>query len=255
MQVLLTQAVELYNYLRRFDDARRSLDRALEVQPDSVSAYSARATIEQLDGKLEAAAAWVARLPSHYSADDYFIWAPLTQLWYERQWDRAAAFAQDALPAGDAVPLDNSLGVAVILGQAQQRAGHVDEARTTFSRIVRSIKPTPGTPVRLDESRALEFLAMAYAGLGDKRSALDAAAQAVTAFHADALSRADAEVTQAMVQAQVGEHEAAIAALPRLLRIPGGLTLGQLKLDPVYDPIRNDPRVQNLLNAPAAARP
>ena len=253
MQVQLTNAVELYNYLRRFDDARHSLDRALEVQPDSVSAYSARASVEQEDGRLEAAAPWIARLPQHYTADDYFIDAPLTQLWWERQWDRAAAFAQDALPSGDApVPLDHSLWVATILGQSQLRAGRAAEARATFLRIVHSIKPTPETAVRLDESRSLQFLALAYAGLGDKRAALDAAAQAVAAYDHDALSHADTAVTQAIVQVQVGELEPAIAALPQLLQIPGGLTLGQLKLDPFYDPIRADPRVQKMLGqAPA----
>jgi tetratricopeptide (TPR) repeat protein len=253
MQVLLTNASELYNYLRRFDDARHSLDRAQEIQPDNVSAYSARAQIEQLDGKLDAAAPWIAKLPQHYAADDYFIWAPLTQLWWERRWDRTATFAQDALPAGDAaVPLDNSLGVATILGLSQQRAGHTAEARATFSRIVRSIKPTPDSPVHTNESRALEYLALAYAGLGEKRAALDAAAQAVAAYHDDALTHADAEVTQAVVQVQVGELESAIAALPHLLQIPAGLTLGQLKLDPFYDPIRNDPRVQKLLSGATA---
>ncbi|MBV8062149.1 MAG: tetratricopeptide repeat protein, partial [Nevskia sp.] len=249
MQVLLTNAIELYNYLRRFDDARHALDQALEIQPDSVSAYSARATIEQDDGKLEAAAAWVAKLPQHYSADDYFIGAPLVQLLWERRWDRAAAFARDALPAGDGpLPLDDALWVALMLGQAQQRGGHAAEARATFSRIVRSIKPTPDAAVRIDESRSLEYLAMAYAGLGDKRAALDTAAQAVAAYRDDALTRPDVEVTLAQVQAQVGELEPAIAALPHLLQVPAGLTLGQLKLDPLFDPVRGDPRVQKLLD-------
>jgi TolB-like protein len=249
MQVLLTNAAELYNYLRRFDDSRRNLDRALEVQPDSVSAYSARASVEQEDGRLEAAAPWIARLPQHYAASDYFIDAPLTQLWFERQWDRTAALAQDALPPAEApLPLDHSLWVAALLAQSQQRAGRAAEARATYSRIVRSIKPTPDSVVRIDESRALELLALAYAGLGDKRAALDTAAQAVAAYRGDALSRADAEVAQMAVQVQVGELESAIAALPHLLQIPGGLTLGQLKLDPDYDPIRADPRVQKLLH-------
>ena len=248
MQILLSQAVELYSFVRRFDDARHSLDLALAVQPDSVSAYSARASIEQRDGRLDAAAAWVARLPQHYSSSDYFTVAPLTQLWWQRDWDRAAAFAQDALPpAGAPVPLDNSLWVATILGYAQQRGGHAADAIATFQRVVRSIKPTPETVVRVDEAHALEFLAMAYAGLGDKRAALDTAAQAVAAYRDDALSRAETEGTQALVQIQVGDFESAIAALPHLLQIPGGPSLGELRLDPLYDPIRADPRVRKLL--------
>ena len=249
MQVLLTNAVELYNYLRRFDDSRHSLDRALEVQPDSVSVYSARANVEQYDGKLDAAAAWVARLPQHYASQDYFIEAPLMQLLWERRWDQAADFARDALPPGDEpVPLNNSLWVALMLGEAQQRSGHAAEARATYARIVRSIKPTADAVARIDEARSPAMLALAYAGLGDKRAALDAAERAVAAYRDDALTCADTEVSEAIVQVQVGELEPAIRALPHLLQIPGGLTLGQLKYDPLYDPIRDDPRVRKLLN-------
>ena len=134
-----------------------------------------------------------------------------------------------------------------VLGEAQQQAGHAAEARTTFSRIVRSIKPTPDSQVRIDEARSLEYLALAQAGLGDRQAALDTAAQAVEAYRDDAVTHADTEIVQAMVQAQVGEHEAAIAALPHLLQIPAGLTLGRLHYEPLLDPIRDDPRVQKLL--------
>jgi len=255
MTTLMGNALELFAFLRRFDEARQILERASEIEPDSPSVFSARATIEQFDGKLDAAAPWVARLLQHYSSFDYFMNAPLIQLTWERRWDRAVAFAQDALPPGDGpLPLDNSLWVAFVLGEAQQQAGHAAEARATFSRIVRSIKPTPDSQVRIDEARSLEYLALAQAGLGDRQAALDTAAQAVEAYRDDAVTHADTEIVQAMVQAQVGEHEAAIAALPPLLQIPAGLTLGRLRYEPLFDPIRDDPRVQKLLNnAPAAA--
>jgi len=256
MTTLLGNALELFAYLRRFDEARQILERASEIEPDSPSVFSGRAQIEQLDGKLDAAAPWVARLPQQYSSYDYFMNAPLIQLFWERHWDRAAAFAQGALPPGGGpLPLDNSLWVASVLGEAQRQAGLAAEARATFSRIVRSIKPTPDSPVRIDEARSLEFLALAQAGLGNKQAALDAAAQAVAAYRDDAVAHADTEVVQARVQAQVGEREAAIAALPHLLQIPAGLTLGQLRYDPLFDPIRDDPRVQKLLSTAVAAKP
>ena len=256
MTTLLGNALELFPYLRRFDEARQILERASEIEPDSPSVFSARATIEQLDGKLKAAAPWVARLPQHYSSSDYFMDAPLIQLTWERHWDRAIAFAQDALPPGDGpLPLDHSLWVASVLGEAQQQAGHAAEAKATFSRIVRSIKPTPDSQVRIDEARSLEYLALAQAALGDRQAALDTAAQAVEAYRDDAVTHADTEIVQAMVQAQVGEHEAAIAALPHLLQIPAGLTLGRLRYEPLLDPIRDDPRVQKLLSAAVAAQP
>src|SRR5438552_59904 len=43
-----------------------------------------------------------------------------------------------------------------------------------------------------------------------------------------------------------GDHDAAIAVLPELLRVPAGLTVANLKFDPFWDPLRNDPRFQKL---------
>jgi hypothetical protein len=109
-----------------------------------------------------------------------------------------------------------------------------------------AIKPTPDSVVAVDARQLPCYLAWVYAGLGEKEKALEQARRAIANYSTDALSEPFAETALAMVQAQTGDIDSAIAALPHLLEAPNGLTVGNLRIDPVWDPLRKDPRFQQL---------
>jgi serine/threonine-protein kinase len=54
-------------------------------------------------------------------------------------------------------------------------------------------------------------------------------------------------MVMAIVYAHTGDHEAAIDLLEELLTIPGNITANLLKLDPYFDPLRDNPRFQALI--------
>jgi hypothetical protein len=53
----------------------------------------------------------------------------------------------------------------------------------------------------------------------------------------------------AMIYAQVGEPDLAVDQLDYLLSIPSRLSVPMLRLDPRWDPLRDDPRFQSLLES------
>ena len=125
--------------------------------------------------------------------------------------------------------LANDPRTIMFLGLCQKLAGKTNEARDTFMRAVAAMKPTPDAVVPVDARQLPCYLAWAYAGLGEKDKALEQARQAVADYANDALSKPFAEGNLAIIQAQFGDIDSAIAALPHLLEVPNGETPGDLR--------------------------
>jgi tetratricopeptide (TPR) repeat protein len=100
--------------------------------------------------------------------------------------------------------------------------------------------------------RALRALSWVYLALGRKTDAANIARQTVELLppEKDAVLGSGNLAALAEIQAQTGAATEAVQNLKKLLSIPAGETISivRLKVDPVWDPIRNNPGFQQLLN-------
>jgi tetratricopeptide (TPR) repeat protein len=127
---------------------------------------------------------------------------------------------------------------------AGDTAGAQDEIEKTRGLLEARLHERP------DDEFAQIQLSWVYLALKRNADALRLAHQAVELIpvEKDAV-RGLILVALPEIQARAGEPAEAVKTLRRLLSIPAGLgiSLQQLKLDPVWDPIRNDPGFQQLL--------
>jgi TolB-like protein/class 3 adenylate cyclase/Tfp pilus assembly protein PilF len=227
---------------RRFDEARAVFDRALEMSPGNEAALAAKALSFQGQGRLTEAAEILAKAPAN-SQDEALAIVRALQPYYERRFDAAIVQIQQSTPAAVA----NDPRTMTLLGLCQKFAGKDNDARVTFTRAAEAMKPTPDSAVIVDARELPAYLAWAYAGLGEREKALEQARHAIADYDGDALAKPFAETSLAIVEAQLGDIDSAIAALPHLLEVPNGETRGDLRVNPLWDPLRQDPRFQKLV--------
>ena len=100
-------------------------------------------------------------------------------------------------------------------------------------------------------------LAWVYLALGRKADALRLSREVadLLTIEMDAILGAAGQLGLAEMEAWAGEPQDATNRLRRLLSIPSGISIARLKIDPVWDPIRNRPDFQQLLSGPEQIGP
>jgi TolB-like protein/class 3 adenylate cyclase/Tfp pilus assembly protein PilF len=251
--ILLGQHAQFYIELRRFPEALRKFDQVLDIMPGDVDTLAAKAAIAQAQGDLPRASALLASI--HPPAED--PQALETQV-YQAILERRPAQIIPRLKELLAKP-DPALGYTTgelrfYLGWAQEVAGDHTAAQESWrqarSELDSFLKEQP------ENFALIGDLALTSMGLGDKAAAfkLTEQAMALIPIEKDAVAGPIPIEILARVSARMGEPDRAMAALEKLLSIPYDGALAQnvpltpalLRLDPMFDPLRNNPRFQKL---------
>jgi TolB-like protein/Tfp pilus assembly protein PilF len=244
-----------YVALRRYADADAAYARSLAMFPGDIEAQGLRAAGMMYSGDMAAAARMLAAIPADTDPQGSVSLLRYKLAMKTRQPDAALAaiaHSTDWLMTRwehSVVPL------SLLRGEALALKGESDAARPAFLEAEQQLQSLLDNPHEVADARS--YLGLVYAGLGQKEAALKAGRAAVDmmpmsrdvivgAFHLERLAR---------VEAQVGETQSAIDHLEQLLSSSGGETvsIATLRIDPVWDPIRDDPRFKALLKSPTAS--
>jgi serine/threonine protein kinase/Tfp pilus assembly protein PilF len=255
---LLSQHARSYVCLRRFPEALSKLEQILNITPDDIDTLVLKARIAQAEGDLPRASALLA--PLRLGAD--YANALETQVYQAILESRPAAIIAQ-LKEILAKP-DQALGyyngeLRFWLGWAQEVAGDHDGARESWSQARTELEPflkeQPENFVLLGD------LALTNMGLGDNTAALTLAERAIAMMpiDKDALTGPRPLDILARVAARAGDRDRSISTLTKLLSIPyeaplaanPPITPALLRLDPMFESLRKDPRFQKLVASTA----
>ena len=246
---LLKQHALSYIYLRRFPEALRKLDQVLNITPDDVSILALQAAIAQAQGDLPRAAALLTQPRSN--ADDFNAFElRIYQAILERKPAQIIPRIKEELAKADPALGFRTGELRFWLGWTQELAGDHAAAQESWrqarSELDSFLKEQP------ENWQLIDLLAQVNMGLGDKAAAFGLLERAMAAMpiEKDALDGPVVIETFAQVAARMGEPDRAIAALRRVISLPSRtlppLTPALLRLDPMWDPLRGDPRFQEL---------
>ena len=250
----LVWCADTYIALRQFPAALKSCDRALAIAPTDGSALGRKAAIYQAMGQLEEADAVLAKIGANLS-DALVVGTAAYQLVLQHRYPAAIALLQSSLAKISAAAVVERFGGLSALGDVQRFAGDAANARGSYSQALELGEA--GLRIQPDNAFLVAGVAAINAGLGNKDVAIKEAEHAMELLPAskDALFGPALEEAKARVLACLGEKDGAIAALQHLLTTPYGtnsppITPALLRLDPSWDPLREDPRFQKLCQEP-----
>jgi serine/threonine protein kinase len=245
---ILQQLALSYDSLRRYADEERVYDRAIAVTPKDAALRASRAEVElnwhadphPLISTIEAFIAQDSSEAKHLA----FLW--IRGALCKRDLDGARR-ALAALPNDgcyhDSIPFPRAWCEGVVARLGNDKAAAHAAFTSTRSEAGKLVADQPDYP------EGLCVLGIADAALGNKEDAIREGRRAVELMPVskDAIRGPLLIQYLAVIYAWTGEKDLALEQLSVVARIPSHLSYGQLRLHPYWDPLRGDPRFENIV--------
>jgi TolB-like protein/Tfp pilus assembly protein PilF len=254
------QIGETYLTLRRWSDAEHVLIHALALDPHDVLAarFLALTYINSTGDIRRARRAFEGVPPESKLSVAPARGVIAVVIDYRAYLDVLERHFGDALKAWDSPPsntpearlrqLEARVGIQVLAGQSAVAKPECEQTRALLEARLAE---------RPEDRNSLTALAWVYVCVGRNADALRVARRAadLLPIEKDALAGRLFLAGLAEIEARTGRAEDAVKILRQLITAPAGgvVSVARLKIDPVWDPIRNDPDFQKLISEPEPA--
>jgi serine/threonine protein kinase/tetratricopeptide (TPR) repeat protein len=242
-----------YLWERSYEEAEEYFDRLIALAPDVVSSYSFKAVACWLrSGDLVRARATLERMPENNEPLSHYMWfmQEVLERDYQAAQNRIASFPVESIELAHVW-----LTKAQLEGLVYQFMDEPERARVSFESargvLEREVAVRPG------DGRIHSSLGVVYAALGRREDAIKEAKLAVEMIpvSVDGLIGPKQIDNLAVVYRSLGDYEAALDQMEYLLSIPSMVSVSVLRMDPGWDPVRDYPRFQRLLEKHSRAGP
>jgi TolB-like protein/Flp pilus assembly protein TadD len=240
-----------YAWLHDYDEWAKIMDRIVALNPAGRPGWIFRAFIavcRRADTRpLRAEIEKILTNEPGSDKDPFVVGWRYTLALYDRDWDAAGSFAAGLSQKDSLAWSFRGLGRDFWVGVVARLKGDETSARAAFLRArAQQEEEMRGHP---DEAEVLSDLGLIDAALGRKEEALNEGRRAMELARSvkDAFGEPSVKMCFAIICAWTGERESALGQLEALTKTPGFQTYGTLRLNPMWDPLRGDPRFEKIV--------
>jgi serine/threonine protein kinase/tetratricopeptide (TPR) repeat protein len=242
----LTRLEKTYSLMRRYEDCKRVWARIFELAPDDQNLRLIR-DISLWGEKGDPNLLQEALALPYTATNSDAIGIRFDLAICGRDWAAAEetlkSFRREEFPVGEhyAYFVPRSFGEGLIAhfqGDEQRAKAEFSQAR---ARLQQNVAEHP------DDSSSLSYLGLVEAFLGDKEDAIRKGRDAVEMTPLPKLTASFIRLNLAAIYAWSAEPDNAIDVLAGMMGKPVSPRYGELKFNPIWDPIRDHPRFQKLL--------
>ncbi len=245
---VLQNLADNYRANKNFEMADKLFDRAIEAAPKSLEARGQKGALAlDLKGDFTELEKQLALIPPGFDPEGIVTLGRAKVLIMQRKFAEALVtlkqLPQDVIHDSTA-PIPRSFLEGVLYTYLSDRK----KARAAFEQArpiaEQSLRESP------DDASRHVTLGLILAGLGEKDAAIAQGKRAVELLpeSQDAFDGPKTTVALAQIYAWTGETDQALQLLDRSLSTPNGVTVPFLRLDPIWDPLRSDPRFQAMVD-------